>query len=254
MINRLSSLKESAPISNSHIALEIQQESSANNLQSDLVFKNLNEIKSRLSKIENYTKNIEDLHKQLLIEVDSDKATIISKKIDIGVKQLNGDADFIRITIKSLTVENDQLEGRLTSTDMKIRKTQQAKLTKKFMSLMKQFQDVQLKYQRKLKEQLERQYRIVKPDATREELDRLTNLETSGGQNTLMTQQFFTLAARANAQQQLEQMKERREDILAIQRNIEVKYSFVNFSFLFIGIETNVSRYGIDCRTTGRND
>lgn len=223
MINRLSSLKQSAPISTSHVALEIQQEQQqSGNLENDLVFKNLNEIKAKLVKIENYTKNIEDLHKQLLIEVDNDKATIISKKIDVGVRQLNSDADFIRITMKNLTSENEKLEGKLTSTDMKIRKTQQAKLTKKFMSVMKQFQDVQLKYQRKLKEQLERQYRIVKPDATREELDKLTNLESSGGQNTLMTQQFFTLAARANAQQQLEQMKERREDILAIQKSIEV--------------------------------
>jgi len=223
MINRLSSLKQSAPISTSHVALEIQQEQQqSGNLENDLVFKNLSEIKAKLVKIENYTKNIEDLHKQLLIEVDNDKATIISKKIDVGVRQLNSDADFIRITMKNLTSENEKLEGKLTSTDMKIRKTQQAKLTKKFMSVMKQFQDVQLKYQRKLKEQLERQYRIVKPDATREELDKLTNLESSGGQNTLMTQQFFTLAARANAQQQLEQMKERREDILAIQKSIEV--------------------------------
>lgn len=223
MINRLSSLKQSAPISTSHVALEIQQgQQQSESLENDLVFKNLSEIKAKLVKIENYTKNIEDLHKQLLIEVDNDKATIISKKIDVGVRQLNSDADFIRITMKNLTSENEKLEGRLTSTDMKIRKTQQAKLTKKFMTVMKQFQDVQLKYQRKLKEQLERQYKIVKPDATREELDKLTNLESSGGQNALMTQQFFTLAARANAQQQLEQMKERREDILAIQKSIEV--------------------------------
>lgn len=75
--------------------------------------------------------------------------------------------------------------GAATPSDMRMRRTQQAKNAKKFIEVMRKYQDMQSMYKGKYKGQLERQYLIVKPGATKEELARLT--ESDGA--AVLTQQ-----------------------------------------------------------------
>lgn len=90
----------------------------------------------------------------------------------------------------SISEENQTLQsspGRVSSSDMRMRRTQQSKQAKKFVEVMRKYQDMQNLYKGKYKAQLERQYLIVKPGATKEELARIT--ESDGA--AVLTQQVF---------------------------------------------------------------
>lgn len=49
----------------------------------------------------------------------------------------------------------------------------QGTLTQKFLELAQEYQEVQSNYKNKYQEKIERQYKIVKPDATQEEIEEI---------------------------------------------------------------------------------
>lgn len=113
---------------------------------------------------------------------------------------------------------------------MRIRRTQQAKQAKRFIELMKKYQDMQNLYKSKYRAQLERQYLIVKPMATREELDRVVGAD---GANVLTQQMLFSMSNKALAQTQLTEMKERHHEIVTIERSIqEIHQMFMDMALI----------------------
>lgn len=198
----------------------------------DKFLSNIEEVRQRLEKINKTVGDIEHLHRQALNAVNIDEATRLGRLIDELVKRNNNDAQFVRKTLKTLTEETEQLklDNRVTSSDLRIRVTQQARYAKKFMGTMNKFQAMQTTYQGKYRQQLERQYLIVKPTATREELDRLTH---SADATAMLQQQVFSMANRAQAQKTLAEMKERHHDILAIEKSIkELHQMFVDMAII----------------------
>ena len=57
------------------------------------------------------------------------------------------------------------------SSEARIRANMHGTLTRKFVDLMAEYQEIQTKYKNKYRERVERQYRIVKPHATTEEIE-----------------------------------------------------------------------------------
>lgn len=154
----------------------------------DRFLSSIEEVKVRLEKINKSIGDIEHLHRQALNAVNMDEATRLGRLIDELVKRNNADAQFVRRTLKDLTGETESLKstGAVTSSDLRIRATQQSRYAKKFMETMNKFQSMQTIYQGKYRQQLERQYLIVRPTANREELDRLTH---SADATAMMNQQ-----------------------------------------------------------------
>jgi t-SNARE complex subunit (syntaxin) len=100
------------------------------------------------------------------------------------------------------------------------------------MAVMSKFQSMQSLYQGKYRQQLERQYLIVKPQATKEELDRLTH-GGSADATVLLNQQIFSMANRAQAAKQLAEMQERHHDIISIEKSIrELHQMFVDMAII----------------------
>lgn len=154
-------------------------------------------MKLHMKRIEKAIGEIEHLHRQVLIAVNVEEASRLSRLIDEYVQRVNNDADMIRRTIKQFSADNRQYEelgsnSPVTASDLRLRRSQQARLAKKFLEIMHRFQNMQSTYQSKYRQQLERQYLIVRPAATRAELDKL--VETEGTQ--LMTQQVISILCR----------------------------------------------------------
>lgn len=155
----------------------------------------IDKVRQRLERINKSIGDIEQLHKQALNAVNLDEATRLGRLIDELVRRNNVDSQYIRQTLKSLTEDTEQLNeaSKLTNADLRIRTTQQTRYAKKFMATMNRFQSMQTTYQHKYRQQLERQYLIVKPSATREELDQLTH---SAEPTAMLQQQVSTLCLR----------------------------------------------------------
>jgi syntaxin 1B/2/3 len=57
------------------------------------------------------------------------------------------------------------------SGDLPMRKTQHAALKKKFIETIQRYQDIERTYQQKYRQRMERQIRIVQPNATADEIE-----------------------------------------------------------------------------------
>lgn len=137
----------------------------------------IEDIRLRLEKINKSIGDVENLHRQVLNAVAVEEATRLGRLIDELVSRTNGEAQYIRRSLKSLSGQTEEyrMAGTITPSDLRMRSTQQTRYAKKFMATMSKFQAMQTTYQAKYRQQLERQYLIVKPSATRNELDQLAH-------------------------------------------------------------------------------
>lgn len=93
-------------------------------------------------------------------------------------------------------------------------------MTKKFLEAVGDYQEVQMKYKTKFRDRIERQLRIVKPNATAEEIERLVE---SGGETELFAQQILAGPQLAEARKALNDIQDRHQDIIKIEKSILVR-------------------------------
>jgi t-SNARE complex subunit (syntaxin) len=75
--------------------------------------------------------------------------------------------------------ETDSLKGDTKASELRIRKNLVSTLTRKFVDVMKEYQNAQQKYKTDIRKKVKRQVHIVKPDASTEEIDAV--LKSGGG-------------------------------------------------------------------------
>lgn len=136
-----------------------------------------------------------------------------------------------RKLLKAVCAENQELVDKnlVSKTDMRIRYAQQKKQAAQFLALWKAYTAMSQTYKAKYRAQLERQYLIVKPMATRAELDQIAQAEGAH----MLTTQMFSMSNRAVAQTRLAEMTERHTEILAIEKSIqEIQQMFLDMELI----------------------
>jgi t-SNARE complex subunit (syntaxin) len=93
-------------------------------------------------------------------------------------------------------------------------------VTKKFLEAVTEYQEIQIKYKTKFRDRIERQLRIVKPNATTEEIEHLIE---SGGESELFAQQILAGPQLAEARRALNDIQDRHQDIIKIEKSILVR-------------------------------
>jgi t-SNARE complex subunit (syntaxin) len=118
----------------------------------------------------------------------------------------------------------------LTS-EQRIRLSQHANVTQKFIEIVQEYQDMQTKYKNKFKDRMERQYKIVKPNATTDEIEKAIESGAEGGQ--LFAQQILMGPQHAEAKKALYDIQERHQDIIKLEKSIlELHQLFLDMAVL----------------------
>jgi syntaxin 1A/syntaxin 1B/2/3 len=107
------------------------------------------------------------------------------------------------------------------SAEQRIRISQHGNVTKKFIDTVSEYQEIQTKYKNKYRDRLERQYKIVKPNATSQELEKV--LESGADASALFAQQILMGPQHAEAKRALYDIQERHQDIVKIEKSILVR-------------------------------
>ena len=186
---------------------------------------------------------------KLTIENANAKIAELEKKQDAALTDVYGGGEF-KQEIEDLTNDTNHLSTQVRNelkgldealkqqkasdpmaeqtSDFKIRRNMHATLTKKFMETMHDYQDSQTKYKHKYQDTVKRQFKIVKPDATQEEVDAVLE----GGSDQIFTDHM--LASRnAQARAALEDVQEKHKDIMRLESSIqELHQLFVDLSVL----------------------
>lgn len=136
-------------------------------------------------RISSLMKQIENLHRSALLTVQIEDSISIAKKIEAASMLASAEASNIRRLLKSMAADTKRDQDTLSSSDFRLRTSKHRSLCKKFLAMMDEFETMQATYRNKYRAQLERQYMLIKPDASRAELDELHGSHSS----QMMTQQ-----------------------------------------------------------------
>ncbi|KAI0928582.1 hypothetical protein AcW1_005786 [Taiwanofungus camphoratus] len=104
--------------------------------------------------------------------------------------------------------------------DTRTRNNQTGLLRSKFVEILQNYQQVERDYRARYKQRVERQFKIVKPDATSEEVDAVVN-DTQGGGDQIFAQALSVSTRYGESRAAYREVQDRHEDIKRIERTLE---------------------------------
>jgi syntaxin 1B/2/3 len=177
-------------------------------------FDEVSSISESIREIQNNVSQIEELHARTLGTISDDSST--KNKLDNLLLSTRTIANDIKTRIKSIEAMNARLPPN--TSDLNVRKAQAAALRKKFMETIQNYQQVEYQNRQKYRQRMERQYRIVKPNATQDEIEQV--LDNDGG-NQVFAQSLLQSSRYGEARAALAEVQQRHDDIKKIEKTIE---------------------------------
>ncbi|PCH38102.1 t-SNARE [Wolfiporia cocos MD-104 SS10] len=104
--------------------------------------------------------------------------------------------------------------------DARVRNNQTGLLRSKFVEILQSYQQVERDYRQRYKQRVERQFRIVKPDATPEEIDAVVNNTSSGG-DQIFAQALSNSTRYGESRAAYREVQDRHQDIIRIEQTLE---------------------------------
>jgi len=193
-------------------------------------FDDVQEIKKIMSTIRSNIRQIEHNHGECLTAISAEQSRDSSSRLEALMKETNGAASQVRNKLKTIDLENKDFARRNEgASEARIRSNMHGTLTRKFVDLMSEYQEIQTKYKNKYRERGERQFRVVNPNATKEEID----AALAGDQQEIFTQYILQGPGHAQARNALADIQERHRDITRLETSIqELHQLFLDMSVL----------------------
>ncbi|KAI0327176.1 t-SNARE [Cubamyces sp. BRFM 1775] len=186
-----------------------------------------NEIASIQDDIRTFNDNvarISDMHARSLNATDDVATQRVNQQLEELVADTSALSNVLRRRIKALQKQGGS--GR----DGEIRKQQTGLVKQKFMDAIQNYQTVEQQHRQKYKQRLERQYKIVKPDATPEEVKAVVD-DDQGGQ--IFSQALMNSNRYGEARSAYREVQERHADIKKIEKTLtELAQLFNDMSIL----------------------
>lgn len=168
---------------------------------------------------------ISDLHSKSLMNETQTSRT--SDELDSLINQTNKLNLNIKNRIKALESSN---AGLPNNSDANIRRSQVAKLKKNFMDSILRYQDVERTYQQKYRQRMERQIKIVKPNATQDEINDMIDADE---QSPIFAQSLMQQQRSGQARAVLTEVQNRHDDMKKIEKTIiELQQLFMDMQML----------------------
>ncbi|KII88644.1 hypothetical protein PLICRDRAFT_54476 [Plicaturopsis crispa FD-325 SS-3] len=184
----------------------------------------ISSIQDALKAFNDNVARISDLHSRSLNNMDEATAERNAQQLDELVEDTSALSSTLKRRIKDL--ERKGGSGR----DGQIRKQQTALVKSKFVEAIQGYQTVEQQYRQRYKQRLERQFKIVKPDATPEEVKAVVN-DDQGGQ--VFSQALMNSNRYGQADAAYKEVQGRHEDIKRIEKTLgELAQLFNDMSVL----------------------
>lgn len=189
-------------------------------------FEDVNMIKLGMQLIKKNIETIDEASGQAVVAISNDKKET-DEQLEELVDQTNKEANKIRNKLKEMAEENKK-NKQGSNAEQRIRTNMHGTLTRKFLDLMAEYQEVQNKYKNKYKEKITRQFKIANPDATPEEIDEA--IETG---NTQVFANQILDKRHSQAKNALAYIENKHREILKLETSIkELHQLFVDMAIL----------------------
>lgn len=187
-------------------------------------YSEISSIQDELKTFNANVSRIDDLHSRSLNNTDELATQQNNERLEELIAETSALSGSLKRRIKAL--ERQGGAGR----DGQVRKQQTALVKSKFVDAIQNYQRVEQQYRQKYKQRMERQFKIVKPDATPEEIRAVVNDE-SGGQ--IFSQALMNSNRYGESRAAYQEVQERHQDIKRIEQTIaELAQLFNDMSIL----------------------
>ncbi|XP_026102339.1 syntaxin-3-like isoform X2 [Carassius auratus] len=190
----------------------------------DEFFAQIEEIRTSIDKIDENIGEIKRLYSVILSAPTSDQKT--QDELEAITNEIKKLANNARNKLKSIEqILASNTEERI-SADMRIKKSQQAILAKKFVEVMTKYNEAQVEFREKSKGRIQRQLEITGKATTDEELEEMLD----GGNAAVFTAGIMDSGI---SKQALSEIEARHKDIMRLESSIkELHDMFVDIAML----------------------
>lgn len=190
---------------------------------------NINNVNSNLNNYEYVINQIDSLHKQLLTEINEENEMNLRHSLDNLISQ----ASDLQYTLK-----NDIKEVQRLAINDNNKHAQAENSRQKFLKLIQDYRIIDSNYKDENKQQAKRQYKIIQPDATDEEVDAAIN--DVGGQQ-IFSQALLNANRRGEAKTALAEVQARHQELLKLEKTMaELNQLFNDMEELVIEQQENI--------------
>ena len=198
-------------------------------------FKDVELVKSHISSIKNASKAVTEINQKIALTTTADKENELSEELKSFLKDANKKAQIAKQLLQGLREETDKMKGSPDATkqaaDIRIRENLVNTLTRKFVDVMKDYQNVQQKYKQDIKKKVTRQVQIVKPEATTEEVDAV--FKSGGGTTDFYRTTILKCDAADSIVNAYMNAKDKYQDVLTLEASVaELHQMFLDFALL----------------------
>jgi len=214
------------------VALDIDGEGGEQSPFMKDFFEKVTQVKRNMDQMKRNMATIEEKHGAALSSVSSAASNKRQRELEDLMDQTSTLMKAVKETLKDMDEEgkkHDKQVGKADS-ESRIRTNMHTTLTKKFVSHVKEYQEMQTKYKNKYRERVGRQLKVVKPDATQAEIDQLME---DGGDQSIFSQQLLAEKSTQAARNAVADIQDKHRDILRLEQSIvELHQLFVDMSVL----------------------
>ncbi|KAN0061940.1 hypothetical protein ACQY0O_005935 [Thecaphora frezii] len=190
-------------------------------------FGDISDIQDTIRMIEDNINKISDLHSKSLNNMDEASAQYAEQQLASVQQETSRLTNGVKNKIKTLESQTKRVPP---GGDKNVRNTQIGAVKNRFKETIQKYQQVEQNYRQKYRARAERQFKIVKPDATPQEVKAALDDDSNG---QIFSQALLNSNRHGEARGALREVQERHEDIKRIERTItELAQLFNEMSIL----------------------
>lgn len=196
-------------------------------------FSDVETVKRRISSVNEASKTVAEINQKVALAT-AEKEQDLSEQLKPLLTSANKEAQIAKQMLQALREDTERLKtsvnaGKL-SAEIRIRENMVSTLTRKFVEVMKEYQNVQQKYKQDIKKKVTRQVQIVKQDATTEEIDAVLK---GGGTGALFQNAILAGEANDSITNAFMKAKDKYEDVLTLESSVaELHQMFLDFAMI----------------------
>eukprot|EP01035_Chromulina_nebulosa_P020186 gene20186-26204_t len=193
----------------------------------EIIKKNINAIKAA-------SRQIVEINQQVVLATTNEREQDRSTDLQTIIQQTNKKAAIAKKLLQTLRDDTARMKSsnKPQSNEVKIRENLTNTLTRKFVDVMKDYQNIQTKYKTDIMKKVKRQVQIAKPDATSDEIDAV--MRSGEGTGAVYKNAILYKGEAADSiRNAYMNVADKFQDVLALEASIaELHQMFLDFALL----------------------
>jgi len=196
-------------------------------------FLSVDTVKADIKEIKHACKKIQSINQDMMLATTADAEGKLSDALNPVLGKANKAAKRCKNTLKALVEETEKLKlahDAKQANELRIRENLGSTLSRKFVEVVKEYQKKQQDYKDDVKKKVTRQVRIVKEDATEEEIE---SVMRSGGSTEQLFEQAILTTAADSVKEAFSKAQDKYRDVQRLEQSVmELHQMFIDFALL----------------------